>query len=45
LILANQTGAQDVFVYRIAATDGRLTRVSDTPVGDDPTFTGAIELP
>jgi 6-phosphogluconolactonase len=45
LILANQNGAQDVFVYRIAPADGRLTRLGVTPVGGNPTFTGAIELP
>jgi 6-phosphogluconolactonase len=45
LILANQTDAQDVFVYRIASDDGRLTRVAVAPVGDDPTFTGVIALP
>jgi 6-phosphogluconolactonase len=45
LILANQDGAQDVFVYAIAPEDGRLTRIGATPVGGNPTFTGAIELP
>jgi 6-phosphogluconolactonase len=45
LILANQNGAQDVFVYRIARDDGQLTRIGATPVGGNPTFTGAIELP
>jgi 6-phosphogluconolactonase len=44
LILANQNGAQDVFVYRIAADSGELTRVGVTPVGGNPTFTGAIDL-
>jgi 6-phosphogluconolactonase len=44
LILANQNGAQDVFVYRIDLDSGALARVSVTPVGGSPTFTGAIEL-
>jgi 6-phosphogluconolactonase len=43
LILANQNGDQDVFVYRIARS-GELTRVGVTPVGGNPTFTGAIDL-
>lgn len=44
LILANQNGAQDVFVYRIDPDGGALTRVSVTPVGGSPTFTGALAL-
>jgi 6-phosphogluconolactonase len=45
LLLANQMGDQNVFVYRIAPTDGRLTRVAIAPVGSNPTCTNAIILP
>jgi 6-phosphogluconolactonase len=45
VILANQTGAQKVLVYRVAQEDGRLTRVQVVPVGGSPTFTRAIILP
>jgi 6-phosphogluconolactonase len=45
LLLANQRGSQNVLVYRIAETDGKLTRVQVVPVGDAPTFTTAITLP
>jgi hypothetical protein len=44
LILANQNGAHDVLVYRIDLDGGALTRGSVTPVGGNPTFTGAIDL-
>lgn len=40
LLAANQAGAQDVLVFRIAPADGRLTRVGSTKVGGDPTFVG-----
>lgn len=40
LLAANQAGAQDVLVFRIAPADGRLTRLSSTKVGGDPTFVG-----
>lgn len=45
LLLANQEGPQNVFVYRIDPADGALTRVQIVPNGDQPTFTRAIVLP
>jgi 6-phosphogluconolactonase len=36
LLVANQGGAQDVHVYRIAAADGRLTFASSANVGGQP---------
>jgi 6-phosphogluconolactonase len=45
LLLANQNGDQNVFVYRIAPSDGRLSRVAIAPVGNNPTCTNAIILP
>jgi 6-phosphogluconolactonase len=44
LISANQNGAQNLLVYRIAAADGRLTRVQVVPVGGSPTFAGVLLL-
>jgi 6-phosphogluconolactonase len=45
LISANQEGAQDVIVFRIAAADGKLTRAQVVPVGGSPTFAGVVYLP
>jgi 6-phosphogluconolactonase len=45
LISANQNGAQNLLVYRIAAADGRLRRVQVVPVGGSPTFAGVLFLP
>jgi 6-phosphogluconolactonase len=45
LILANQDGAEDLRVYRIAAEDGRLTFVQTVAVGESPTFVGCVMLP
>jgi 6-phosphogluconolactonase len=45
LILANQAGPQNVLVYRIDPSDGRLTRVGLAAAGGSPTFTQAIVLP
>jgi 6-phosphogluconolactonase len=45
LILANQSGAQNVIVYSIADADGKLTRKQAVANGDQPTFTRALMLP
>jgi 6-phosphogluconolactonase len=45
LLLANQEGAQDLRVYRIAQADGRLTHVQTAAVGGSPTFVGSVLLP
>lgn len=45
LILANQAGAQDVQLFRIAAESGELTRTQSLALGGSPTFTGALALP
>jgi 6-phosphogluconolactonase len=45
LISANQNGDQSALVYRIAASDGSLTRTQVAPVGGNPTFTTTLVLP
>jgi 6-phosphogluconolactonase len=45
LILANQQGDQNVLLYAIDETDGKLTRKQVVPNGDKPTFTHALTLP
>jgi 6-phosphogluconolactonase len=45
LISANQDGDQAALVYRIAPSDGTLTRTQIAPVGGNPTFTKTVLLP
>lgn len=45
LISANQSGAENLLVFRVAATTGMLTRVQTAPVGGQPTFVGVVLLP
>jgi 6-phosphogluconolactonase len=45
LLSANQQGAQNVMVFRIAAQSGALSRVQVVPVGDQPSFVGVLLLP
>ena len=44
LISANQTGAENVLVFRIDPDGGRLTRTTVAAVGGQPTFTQALLL-
>jgi 6-phosphogluconolactonase len=45
LIAANQNGPQNLLVFRVAPSDGQLTRVQAVPVGGNPTFVGVVFLP
>jgi 6-phosphogluconolactonase len=45
LLAANQSGAQDVLVFRIHPHDGTLDLVHEVPVGGHPTFVGIVSLP
>jgi 6-phosphogluconolactonase len=45
LISANQEGQQDLLVFRIAETDGKLTRLRNVKAGSRPSYVGIVNLP
>ena len=45
LISANQDGQGDLLVFRIADSDGKLTRLRSVAVGNRPSFVGITTLP